>query len=117
GERGDDDAPPRCALAARREPRLREHLEPCRLPRIDGLHRRDERAGAPRLHLDEEELTPVTADEIDLPVARPNVARDDPVPALDELAFRDVLARDPEDARLHMKRCGRRGTDGSPAAT
>src|SRR5581483_5285321 len=103
GEGRDEDAPRDATLAAPREPGFREHGEALGFATVDRLERRDERARAARLHLDERVARGVEADEVDLADARAHVPRDHAHPATRELALGKVFAGEPEDASIHAR--------------
>lgn len=107
GESRDDHAPARPPLAADGEPARAKTREPAQLSTVDGFRGRDERAGAPRLDLDEDVAAAVSADEIDLAEPRPHVARNDAKPSPRELGLGGALAGDAESTAIHGKESGR----------
>src|SRR6266536_2323146 len=93
-----DDQPDPPGGASVRHPGQREPSHARELPSVHGLGGRDEGAGAPRLHLDEDPATRIPADEVELAVPGPDVPGDDPDTLRSERFGRDPLPVVPEAA-------------------
>jgi hypothetical protein len=100
-QRGDDDPPARVPLATHREPPSAKSREATELAPVDRLGRRDERAGAPRLHFNEHVAIPVATDKIDLAEARALVPSDDAESAPDQLDLSRALSRETQGTPIH----------------
>ena len=77
GHRSDDQSQ-RTVDSMLPRPGKRETVQARELPRADRLASTDERPQLPRLHFDEHDTATIVTDEVDLPIPRPRVARDDP---------------------------------------
>src|SRR6266542_2380892 len=93
-----DDQPDPPGGASVRHPGQREPSHARERPSVHGLGGRDEGAGAPRLHLDEDPATRIPADEVELAVPGPDVPGDDPDTLRSERFGRDPLPVVPEAA-------------------
>ena len=91
----------RVALAPHREPAGSKTGETSELSAVDRLGRRHERAGASRLHLNEDIAVPVTTDQIDLTEARALIPGDDTKAGARELRFSRALSREAQGTPIH----------------